>query len=96
MSSLRQKLSALDKIAIDPQLDNARNYVALVKMSLGAGSSQYKNFLTILKGYRTGEIAVYDVIDQISDLFQGDSGLTLGFNTFLPEDYKIELPPDDG
>ena len=80
---------------MDPQLDNARNYVALVKMSLGAGSSQYKNFLTILKGYRTGEIAVYDVIDQISDLFQGDSELTLGFNTFLPEDYKIELPPDD-
>lgn len=80
---------------MDPQLDNARSYVVLVKQTLGAGTSQYTNFLTILKGYRTGEIAVYDVIDQISDLFRGDSELILGFNTFLPEDYKIELPSDD-
>lgn len=80
---------------MDPQLDNARNYVALVKMTLGAGTPQYKNFLDILKGYRTGEIAVYDVIDQISGLFQGDKELILGFNTFLPDDYKIELSTDD-
>jgi hypothetical protein len=80
---------------MDPQLDNARNYVALVKMTLGAGTPQYKNFLDILKGYRTGEIAVYDVIDQISDLFQGDKELILGFNTFLPEDYKIEFSSDN-
>mmetsp|Transcript_20232 Transcript_20232/g.31603 ORF Transcript_20232/g.31603 Transcript_20232/m.31603 type:complete len:638 (-) Transcript_20232:15-1928(-) len=80
---------------MDPQLDNARSYVALVKETLGAGTAQYSNFLTILKGYRTGEIAVYDVIDQISELFSGDSELILGFNTFLPEDYKIELPSDD-
>lgn len=80
---------------MDPQLDNARSYVALVKQTLGAGTGQYQNFLTILKGYRTGEIAVHDVIDQISALFRGDSELILGFNTFLPEDYKIELPSDD-
>jgi len=80
---------------MDPQLDNARNYVALVKMTLGAGTPQYKNFLDILKGYRTGEIAVYDVINQISGLFQGDKELILGFNTFLPDDYKIELSTDD-
>ena len=58
---------------MDQQLDNARSYVALVKQTLGAGTAQYQNFLTILKGYRTGEIAVYDVIDQISGLFRGDS-----------------------
>lgn len=80
---------------MEPQLENARSYVALVKTTLGAGTLQYKNFLAILKGYRTGEIAVYDVIDQISDMFQGDKTLTLGFNTFLPDDYKIELSSDD-
>ncbi|KAL7499343.1 hypothetical protein ACHAWT_008258 [Skeletonema menzelii] len=80
---------------MDPHLDNARSYVALVKMTLGPGTPQYTNFLTILKGYRTGEIAVYDVIDQISNLFRGDSELILGFNTFLPEDYHIKLPSDD-
>ena len=65
--------------------------MSLVKNVLGAGTSQYTHFLGILKGYRTGEIAVEDVIDQISTVFQGDPELTLGFNTFLPDEYKIEL-----
>lgn len=73
-------------------LDNARSYVALVKSTLGPGTPSYKTFLGILKGYRTGEIAVHDVIDQVSDLFQGDRELMLGFNTFLPDDFKIKLP----
>lgn len=32
------------------------------------------------------------VIERVSDLFKGDRRLILGFNTFLPEGYKI---PDD-
>ena len=29
------------------------------------------------------------VIERVSDLFKGDRHLILGFNTFLPEGYKI-------
>ncbi|KAL7458465.1 hypothetical protein ACHAWC_010651 [Mediolabrus comicus] len=76
-------------------LENARNYVSEVKSALGGSTPRYKEFLSILKGYRTGEKPVTVVIEQVSQLFQGNRELTLGFNTFLPDDYKIELTSDD-
>ena len=76
-------------------LENARHYVSEVKSALGGSTPRYKEFLSILKGYRTGEKPVTVVIEQVSQLFQGNRELTLGFNTFLPDDYKIELTSDD-
>ena len=76
-------------------LENARHYVSEVKSAVGGSTPRYKEFLSILKGYRTGEKPVAVVIEQVSQLFQGNRELTLGFNTFLPDDYKIELTSDD-
>lgn len=35
------------------------------------------------------------MIARVSELFKGHKHLILGFNTFLPPGYKIEIPDDD-
>jgi len=49
-----------------------------------------------MKTFKTQQIDTPGVIRRVSNLFQGNRRLVLGFNTFLPEGYRIELPDGDG
>jgi histone deacetylase complex regulatory component SIN3 len=51
-------------------------------------------FLDIMKTFKTQQIDVPGVVRRVSNLFQGNRRLLLGFNTFLLEGYTIEFPMD--
>ena len=75
-----------------PEIHQARNYVARVKSSLGETSTEYELFLSTLKSYRTRQLSPLEVISRISNLFRNCeqcSALILGFNAFLPAEYQI-------
>lgn len=63
-------------------------------MAFGEKPEIYNEFLDIMKNFKAQEIDTPGVIQQVSQLFRGYNKLILGFNAFLPDGYKIELPRD--
>lgn len=63
-----------------------------MKIAFGEKPEIYNEFLDIMKNFKAQEIDTPGVIQQVSQLFHGYNKLILGFNTFLPDGYKIELP----
>lgn len=45
-----------------------------------------------MKSFKSQEIDTPGVIERVSTLFKGYGKLIYGFNTFLPEGYKIDVP----
>ena len=75
-------------------MEDALLYLDQVKVEFGDRPHIYNEFLDIMKTFKTQQIDTPGVIRRVSNLFQGNRKLVLGFNTFLPEGYKIELPAD--
>ena len=73
-------------------MEDALLYLDQVKMAFGEKPEIYNKFLDIMKNFKAQEIDTPGVIQQVSRLFSGYNKLILGFNTFLPDGYKIELP----
>ena len=76
------------------RVEDALLYLDQVKVEFGDRPHIYNEFLDIMKTFKTQQIDTPGVIRRVSNLFQGNKKLVLGFNTFLPEGYKIELPID--
>ena len=76
------------------RVEDALLYLDQVKVEFGDRPHIYNEFLDIMKTFKTQQIDTPGVIRRVSNLFQGNRKLVLGFNTFLPEGYKIELPAD--
>jgi histone deacetylase complex regulatory component SIN3 len=76
------------------KVEDALLYLDQVKVEFGDRPHIYNEFLDIMKTFKTQQIDTPGVIRRVSTLFQGNRRLVLGFNTFLPEGYKIELPLD--
>ena len=76
------------------RVEDALLYLDQVKMEFGDRPHIYNEFLDIMKTFKTQQLDTPGVIRRVSTLFQGNHKLVLGFNTFLPEGYKIELPRD--
>jgi histone deacetylase complex regulatory component SIN3 len=76
------------------RVEDALLYLDQVKVEFGDRPHIYNEFLDIMKTFKTQQIDTPGVIRRVSNLFQGNKKLVLGFNTFLPEGYKIELPLD--
>lgn len=76
------------------KVEDALLYLDQVKVEFGDRPHIYNEFLDIMKTFKTQQIDTPGVIRRVSTLFQGNRKLVLGFNTFLPEGYKIELPMD--
>jgi paired amphipathic helix protein Sin3a len=74
------------------RVEDALLYLDQVKVEFGDRPHIYNEFLDIMKTFKTQQIDTPGVIRRVSNLFQGNRRLVLGFNTFLPEGYKIELP----
>lgn len=76
------------------RVEDALLYLDQVKVEFGDRPHIYNEFLDIMKTFKTQQIDTPGVIRRVSNLFQGNRRLVLGFNTFLPEGYQIEIPPD--
>jgi paired amphipathic helix protein Sin3a len=73
------------------RVEDALAYLELVKQKFSDKPTVYNKFLDIMKDFKAQTIDTPGVIARVSDLFRGHTSLILGFNTFLPPGYKIEL-----
>jgi paired amphipathic helix protein Sin3a len=62
-----------------------------VKLKFKDQPKVYEQFLDIMKDFKSQVIDTPGVIARVSELFKGHDNLILGFNTFLPPGYKIEM-----
>lgn len=85
-------MPTLAKVLRELKVEDALLYLDQVKMAFGEKPEIYNKFLDIMKNFKAQEIDTPGVIQQVSRLFRGYNKLILGFNTFLPDGYKIELP----
>ncbi len=73
------------------KVEDALLYLDQVKIEFGDQPEIYNEFLDIMKNFKEQNIDTPGVINRVSSLFRGYNKLVLGFNTFLPEGYKIDL-----
>ncbi len=73
------------------KVEDALNYLDQVKLEFGDRPRIYNEFLEIMKNFKAHEIDTPGVIMRVSDLFRGYNNLILGFNTFLPDGFKISI-----
>ncbi|KAF5281319.1 hypothetical protein FQA39_LY17831 [Lamprigera yunnana] len=73
------------------KVEDALSYLDLVKYKFGSQPQVYNDFLDIMKEFKSQSIDTPGVIQRVSNLFRGFPDLIVGFNTFLPPGYKIEV-----
>jgi len=73
-------------------VDDALAYLDKVKRQFNDKIDVYNRFLDIMKNFKAQTIDTPGVISHVCELFKGYDNLILGFNTFLPPGFKIELP----
>ncbi|XP_062511637.1 paired amphipathic helix protein Sin3a-like isoform X2 [Corticium candelabrum] len=77
------------------KVEDALSYLDQVKAQFGKQPQVYNDFLDIMKEFKSQSIDTPGVIGRVSSLFKGHPDLIMGFNTFLPPGYKIEVVATD-
>lgn len=77
------------------KVEDALSYLDQVKYKFGNQPQVYNDFLDIMKEFKSQSIDTPGVIERVSNLFKGHPELIVGFNTFLPPGYKIEVQAND-
>jgi paired amphipathic helix protein Sin3a len=77
------------------KLESALDFLDQVKTTFDDRIDVYNQFLDIMKDFKAHNIDTPGVIARVRELFRGYPHLILGFNTFLPPGYKIELEEDE-
>ncbi|XP_053277109.1 paired amphipathic helix protein Sin3a isoform X2 [Pleuronectes platessa] len=77
------------------KVEDALSYLDQVKLQFGNYPQVYNDFLDIMKEFKSQSIDTPGVINRVSQLFKGHPDLIMGFNTFLPPGYKIEIQTND-
>mmetsp|Transcript_6575 Transcript_6575/g.13303 ORF Transcript_6575/g.13303 Transcript_6575/m.13303 type:complete len:1590 (+) Transcript_6575:983-5752(+) len=73
-------------------VEDALAYLDKVKQQFQDKPEVYNQFLEIMKNFKSQTIDTPGVIQHVCELFKGHDNLILGFNTFLPPGFKIEIP----
>ncbi|CAG5056294.1 unnamed protein product [Parnassius apollo] len=73
------------------KVEDALSYLDQVKYKFNTQPQVYNDFLDIMKEFKSQTIDTPGVIKRVSNLFKGHPELIVGFNTFLPPGYKIEV-----
>ncbi|KAH9420995.1 Paired amphipathic helix protein Sin3a [Dermatophagoides pteronyssinus] len=101
-SSVQQQPSAPTPSQSAPQqqfqrlkVEDALSYLDQVKFKFNDRPQVYNDFLDIMKEFKSQSIDTPGVIQRVSNLFKGHPELIVGFNTFLPPGYKIEIHSND-
>ncbi|XP_034946100.1 paired amphipathic helix protein Sin3a isoform X2 [Chelonus insularis] len=77
------------------KVEDALSYLDQVKYKFSDQPQVYNDFLDIMKEFKSQSIDTPGVITRVSNLFKGHPELIVGFNTFLPPGYKIEVHSND-
>lgn len=77
------------------KVEDALSYLDQVKYKFGNQPQVYNDFLDIMKEFKSQSIDTPGVIQRVSNLFRGHPELIVGFNTFLPLGYRIEVQPNE-
>lgn len=77
------------------KVEDALSYLDQVKYKFSTQPQVYNDFLDIMKEFKSQSIDTPGVITRVSNLFKGHPELIVGFNTFLPPGYKIEVQSSD-
>ncbi|KAK6620163.1 hypothetical protein RUM44_006564 [Polyplax serrata] len=77
------------------KVEDALSYLDQVKLKFGSEPQVYNDFLDIMKEFKSQSIDTPGVIQRVSNLFKGHPELIVGFNTFLPPGYKIEVQSNE-
>lgn len=77
------------------KVEDALSYLDQVKFKFNDQPQVYNDFLDIMKEFKSQSIDTPGVIQRVSNLFKGHPELIVGFNTFLPPGYKIEIHAND-
>lgn len=77
------------------KVEDALSYLDKVKLQFQDQPQVYNDFLDIMKEFKSQSIDTPGVIQRVSNLFRGHPELIVGFNTFLPPGYKIEMQAND-
>lgn len=72
-------------------IEEAASYLHEVENEFSGRPAVYNEFRTIFEEFGAQRIGATQAINRVCQLFQGHNRLLLGFNLFLPPDYKIEL-----
>ncbi|KAG9013164.1 Transcriptional regulatory protein sin3 [Tulasnella sp. JGI-2019a] len=73
---------------------DALSYLEMVKVKFQDKAEVYNQFLDIMKDFKSQAIDTPGVIARVSTLFRGHPSLIQGFNTFLPQGYRIDCSMD--
>ena len=69
-------------------VEGALNYLDQVKSEFCDRPDIYKEFLDIMKSFKSKALDTPSVIRRVTSLFNGKTQLILGFKSYLPEGYK--------
>ena len=74
------------------KVGDALTYLHQVQCRFGNHTPQiYNNFLDTMKEYKAQKIDTAGVITRVKQLFKGHPDLIVGFNTFLPPGFTMEV-----
>ncbi|VDO65515.1 unnamed protein product [Heligmosomoides polygyrus] len=73
------------------QVEDALSYLDQVKTQFADQPNVYTQFLDIMKDFKSQAIDTPGVITRVSRLFHGRSALIMGFNTFLPPGFEVQV-----
>ncbi|CDY23528.1 BnaA07g24000D [Brassica napus] len=79
---------------VTPKLTYALEYVKTVKDKFKDTRQKFDEFLEVIVDFRAEKIDTYGVILKVKELFKDQQELLLGFDSFLPEGWKITLGVD--
>ncbi|KAK7362138.1 hypothetical protein VNO77_04241 [Canavalia gladiata] len=71
---------------------HALAYLKAVKNAFKDKREKYNYFLEFMKDYEDRRIDTERVVAKVMELFKEHTDLMLGFNTFLPAEYRIKFP----
>jgi paired amphipathic helix protein Sin3a len=75
-----------------PMINDALNYVDLVKAEFHNKPETYNLFLDVMRAFKEQVLDTPGVMKHVTYLFEGREALLQGFNSFVPPGYTI--PPD--
>ncbi|CAH8841345.1 unnamed protein product [Trichobilharzia szidati] len=75
------------------KVEDALSYLDQVKARFSGQGAIYMDFLDVMRDFKAQTIGTEVVIRRVRELFEGHPDLITGFNTFIPQGYRMDAPP---
>ncbi|KAK8643542.1 hypothetical protein V6N13_012833 [Hibiscus sabdariffa] len=79
----------------EPTLYYALEFLDTVKQRFHEKMEKYYDFVQVIKDFKNQRTDTDGFVATVKELFEGQRDLILGFNIFLPQGFRIPLPPGD-